>query len=284
MNIFIIGASGYLGSGLYERFKSTSFQIYGSYFENKTIDDKYVKLNVNNLNEVNKVISEIKPNIVVFCAGIVEDDSKKQKESIKKINSVGVQNVSKICKKIDSHLIYISSAAVFDGKIGKFTENDIPLSKTVYGKSKLLGEKIINTTKNNLIIRCSLIIGKSNNSKHRFYGKLIETIKHHRSIIIDSSWKFKPTSIDQIFDLICWWIIEDKFSTPLIHIQANQTTTKYEIAKKLSNKTGRGFFVKKIKKVSPPNNTLNSKHIKKSGFPKYSISKMIKKIIFDEKI
>ena len=63
--------------------------------------------------------------------------------------------------KSNAIFIHFSTDAVFEGtKNTTYTVNDTPFPTTIYGKSKLLGEKYISHYKKTLIVRLSLLYGK----------------------------------------------------------------------------------------------------------------------------
>ncbi len=70
-------------------------------------------------NAVEKVITELNPDVVIHCAAwtavdLAEDDDKKEK--VHAINADGTQNIADVCKKIDTKMVYISTDYVFDGQ------------------------------------------------------------------------------------------------------------------------------------------------------------------------
>ena len=67
-------------------------------------------------------------------------------------------------KPYRAKIVYISTEAVFDGKRGNYSENDMPQPITLYGRAKHEAEKVIQKqTGNYMIIRTSYIYGKKRN-------------------------------------------------------------------------------------------------------------------------
>jgi len=56
--------------------------------------------------------------------------------------------------------VYISTACIFDGHSGMYTENSIPYPENFYSLTKLLGEYEIGKLKNSLIIRTNFVARK----------------------------------------------------------------------------------------------------------------------------
>ena len=79
----------------------------------------YVSLDITDADAVDRVICEMKPDVVVHCAAwtavdLAEDEDKKDK--VHAINADGTANIAKACKKTGSKMVYISTDYVFDGR------------------------------------------------------------------------------------------------------------------------------------------------------------------------
>lgn len=66
MKILLIGASSYVGARLYFELKD-KFNVVGTYSNNPLSKD-FVHLDITNKEEVNRVISEVKPEIILHVA------------------------------------------------------------------------------------------------------------------------------------------------------------------------------------------------------------------------
>lgn len=123
--------------------------------ENSGVQDRsavttmpYVSLDITDKEAVEKVLTEQKPDVVVHCAAwtavdLAEDDDKVEK--VRAINAGGTENIAKVCKKLDSKMVYISTDYVFDGQ---GTEPWLPdctdyKPLNVYGQTKLEGEQAV---------------------------------------------------------------------------------------------------------------------------------------------
>lgn len=106
---------------------------------------------------VDRVICEMKPDVVVHCAAwtavdLAEDEDKKDK--VHAINADGTANIAKACKKTGSKMVYISTDYVFDGQGTTPWTPDCKDYKplNVYGQSKLDGELAVSSTLDNYFI------------------------------------------------------------------------------------------------------------------------------------
>jgi len=172
IKILITGASGMLGSTLFKYFskKSVNYDCYGtvrsldsiSKLKNLNKQKIYQGISANELQLLDKIFQDIKPDIVVNCIGIIKQAGSINNElNCIKINSLFPHELAKVCRNHNARLIHFSTDCVFSGKKGSYDEKDQPDAQDIYGLTKRLGElKYSNTT----TIRTS-IIGHELNSK-----------------------------------------------------------------------------------------------------------------------
>lgn len=117
---------------------------------------------------ISKVVREYRPNIVINAAAYTAvDQAESEKELANTVNATSVGILGEECEKIGASLIHISTDYVFDGKgHSPYQETDITNPVSVYGSTKLAGEKAIqNTCSRYLILRTAWVygyFGKSN--------------------------------------------------------------------------------------------------------------------------
>lgn len=105
-------------------------------------------------NQLTNIIKQLKPSLIINCSAYTNvDKAEEEIEEAYELNSEAVKNIAIICKTNNISLIHISTDYVFDGKkIGSYHEDDITNPLSVYGKSKLAGEKYIRRDLQNYII------------------------------------------------------------------------------------------------------------------------------------
>ncbi len=153
MNILIIGSNGQLGSEF--RNLDEQYKNYELFFTSRDELD---------ILEKSKIVEYIEKNnidVIVNCTGYTAvDKAEEEAEQADLVNHIAVGYLAKIAKKKDISLIHISTDYVFNGKNYKpYNESDEVLPNSVYGRTKLDGEKIllkINPS-NSIIIRTSWV-------------------------------------------------------------------------------------------------------------------------------
>ncbi|MDQ3323072.1 MAG: SDR family oxidoreductase [Acidobacteriota bacterium] len=171
MKIFIIGGGGMLGHKLVQSWRD-KFEVWTSlrsgiadYEKFNIFDPKktYENINVKNTEQIEEIIGEVKPRVIVNAVGIIKQlPESKDIVNTLEINSIFPHLLKEIAEKFDSRLINISTDCVFSGSKGNYNEEDVPDAADLYGKSKNLGEV---TGKGCLTLRTS-IIGRELLTKH----------------------------------------------------------------------------------------------------------------------
>ncbi|MDD2974749.1 MAG: dTDP-4-dehydrorhamnose reductase [Aliarcobacter cryaerophilus] len=151
-NILVTGSNGQVGSEIKEL--SSNYQ-YKFYFTDKK------ELDISNLQNVRKYIIENNIDTIINCAAYTAvDKAEDEKELANKINHIAVKNLAMLSNEFGIKLVHISTDYVFDGTNFKpYTEDDATNPQSVYGQSKLDGEKAIleYNLKNSIIIRTSWV-------------------------------------------------------------------------------------------------------------------------------
>lgn len=165
MKVFVTGVGGQLGFDVMNRLKAKGHEPIGSDILDSTIFSNYVKLDITDQNAVKSVLCDIKPDAVIHCAAWTAVDAAEDEENTEKvfkINAKGTENIAKVCKELDCKMVYISTDYVFDG------QGDIPWDPdckdyaplSVYGKSKLEGEKAVSSILDKyFIVRIAWVFG-----------------------------------------------------------------------------------------------------------------------------
>ena len=161
MKALVTGVKGQLGFDVVNELKKRGHTAIGVDIEEMDITDKV---------SVEKVINEIKPDVVIHCAAWTAVDSAEEEENISKVRNVnakGTENIAKVCKALDIKMVYISTDYVFDGQGTEPWKPDCKDYKplNVYGQTKLEGELAVS---NNLdkffIVRIAWVFGVNGNN------------------------------------------------------------------------------------------------------------------------
>ena len=208
--ILITGSNGFIGGALV-RFliNATNANVIGiSKGECRTRSNprfQYEDIDISHKEAVKFIVNQTQPNVIIHCAAISQvDECEKYPKKCSKINIEGTKNLVEAAQGIDAKFILLSSDFVFDGK-EKWNSNKIkPIPISVYGKSKLKAEKIVETgSKNYAIIRPVLVYGFSPSSRRNniFYWAY-QSMKNNVPIRVVNDQFRTPTFVDDVIQLI----------------------------------------------------------------------------------
>lgn len=150
MKVLVLGASGMIGSTVlrvlsekkdWEVFGSVRDSAVNRFFTSSIIERLILGIDVEQSDSLVKVLSRIRPNIVINCAGLTKHKPEAEDPLVSiPINTLMPHRLAGLCNLIGSRLIHISTDCVFSGEKGFYNEYDYPDARDVYGKSKSLGE------------------------------------------------------------------------------------------------------------------------------------------------
>ncbi|HMQ01846.1 MAG TPA: dTDP-4-dehydrorhamnose reductase [Candidatus Doudnabacteria bacterium] len=175
MKFLIIGKNGNLGKEFINALTSEDFIAFDS-----------TELDITDINQVRSVLLQHRPDIILNCAAYTAvDKAETEFETAKKVNAEGPENLAKICMEIDSTLVHFSTGMVFIGDNGNgYNELDKTNPVNAYGKSKLLGEQLIQSTNSkHYIIRTEWLYAMPQNSSAK---------KSFNEIILDLAKSGQP--------------------------------------------------------------------------------------------
>ena len=159
-NILVTGSNGQLGSEL--RVLAQKYPAYNFHFTD------FKALDITNHRAVKAFVKEAHISVIINCAAYTAvDKAESDLEMSTKLNHLAVENFGKIAKESNIQLIHISTDYVFDGtNYMPYTEEDKTNPQSVYGSTKLAGEKALQQINpaNSIIIRTSWVYSSFGNN------------------------------------------------------------------------------------------------------------------------
>ena len=204
------------------------------------------EMDITNKEAVFKVILDFRPDIIFHCAAYTAvDKAEDDEDNAYNVNVTGTKNIVDASLEINSTVIYMSTDYVFDGtKEGYYTEEDEVNPKSVYGKTKYLGEEEVRRNKKHFITRISWVFGING---HNFIKTMLKLSDNHKEvnvvndqigsptytvdlakILVDMSNTTKYGTYNVTNDLYCSWaeFAKDIFAINNKDVKVNEVSTE----------------------------------------------------------
>ena len=229
-------------------------------------------------------IKQIEPDIIVNAAAYTAvDKAEKEEDLAMVINSIAPRVLAEEALKLGALLVHYSTDYVFDGtKQGPYVETDRPDPVSAYGRTKLAGERAIQSSGcDYLIFRTSWVYSSRG---HNFLLTVMKLAKEREVLNIVSDQIGSPTSARLLSEttlIILQKVIKErnsgKFSSGLFHLAASGHTSWYGFAKEIisitQKKSNLQLKIKEIKSIAtseyplparrPANSRLSSNKLEK---------------------
>ncbi len=178
MKILITGAGGMLGSAMIPVLRDEEgHEVYPT---DKNSEEGIELLDVRDYEQVLAWAEKVRPDFIFHLAAetsleVCENDPHYAFAT----NTVGTHNVALVCRKLGIKMVYICTAGIFDGeKDGFYNEFDQAVPLSVYGQSKLEGEKIVRELLDHFFVcRPGWMIGGGKKDK-KFVGQILKQIRN----------------------------------------------------------------------------------------------------------
>jgi dTDP-4-dehydrorhamnose reductase len=127
---------------------------------------KDVELDITDEQKVFDIVKKERPDVIINTAALTNvDGCETKKELAYKVNRDGAGVMARAAAAGGARLVHISTDYVFDGSSEKaYKETDEPCPKSVYGSSKLEGEKEVQKYEKSFILRTAWLYGPHGNN------------------------------------------------------------------------------------------------------------------------
>ena len=224
MKILVVGSGGQLGQCLHKALSKRKHQITFCYRKD---------LDVLDFSATKKKLLKISPDVVINVAAYTQvAQAERNSRLVDRVNHLAVANIAEVCKSIDACLIHLSSDYVFDGQaLSPYSENDTPNPLSVYGISKLDGERaILASGCRHITIRSSWLFSEYGEN---FMKTMLQKAKTQQILRVVSDQMGCPTYAPDLAKAVVLCLqnlSEGRTSVGLYHYCGNEASTWYDFA------------------------------------------------------
>lgn len=226
MKLLVTGSDGLVGSNILP-FLKQRFEVLPALEKDWDIGD---------LRAGEEVLSRERPDVLLNLAAITNvDGCEDSPELAFRVNGEAPGTLAMLCSRFGTRLVHFSTDYVFDGmKAGPYSEEDPTNPLSVYGKSKLLGEKnVLELGRSATVIRTEWIYGQGGES---FVTKVLKIARETgRLEVVDDQWG-TPTYAKDLGPAVAA-LIEGK-KAGIYHVTNDGSCTWFGFAQKIFSLLG----------------------------------------------
>ncbi len=257
----IIGASGFIGSHLYEQCRGNGIDVLGTYCTH-SYNPEWIRFDICADDLYDFCIRYLNGkdlDAVVLCGANANIDScKKNRIESSLLNVTATQRILEQADVLGAKCVFLSSEAVFDGTKGMYAEEDATNPVTVYGMQKLRVEQyMIHNISDYLIFRISRAVGSRFGEQDifdEFYRKMVG----NEEIVCLKNQSFCLTEIGDITQGIINALNQN--ISGLYHLSSANYISRYKLGQ-LYGKRMFGGYENIIEKEYSSMSFLDNRHI-----------------------
>jgi dTDP-4-dehydrorhamnose reductase len=160
MRLLVTGSGGMLGRDVLRAGERGGHELAGL---------SRAELDITDAGGVGAALAEIRPDAAINCAAWTDvDGAEAHAQQAHAVNSLGAGNLARAAAAADVPLVHLSSDYVFDGhprldgsgRPRPYLESDPPNPLSVYGQTKLAGERqVLEASRRHTVVRSSWLFG-----------------------------------------------------------------------------------------------------------------------------
>jgi dTDP-4-dehydrorhamnose reductase len=163
MRLLITGVSGFLGWNLVQRLADREdFDVSGWYHRHAPPPDiPALEVNLEDADSIRLALERLQPDVVIHAAALSSPAvCEADPDRADRVNTQSTRVLAEWLKPRGGHLIFCSTDLVFDGLHAPYEENDPPVPRHAYARTKRAGEQVtLDLGDQGAVARLSLMYG-----------------------------------------------------------------------------------------------------------------------------
>jgi len=233
-SILVTGASGQLGNSVLKQLYGKHEVLATDVSNNKsnTLNIPFEVLDISDLEQIKSTLVNFNPDVIINLAAFTDVDACELYPA--KAYLLNAKSVEMLSNNFDGQFIQISTDYVFDGYIGPYSEDDDTNPLSIYGKTKLEAEKILqNSNKDWCILRTNVLFDYYNSTEASFVKWVIDSLKSNKPVnVVNDQWN-NPTWTQSLAEII--ELVINKNVTGFYNYGGADYLNRFEFARIIAN-------------------------------------------------
>ena len=196
---------------------------------------RYIEADLTDTASVQRAVAEARPQAIIHTAAMTDvDRCEREPELAWAVNVDGTGHVAEAARAAGAHLVFVSTDYVFSGEAGPYSETDATDPRSVYGKSKLAAEQVVQERcPDAAIARTSTLYGNAPGARRNFVGWLLAQLQGGAELTVVTDQVSSPTLADKLAEMLL--ALSAARASGVYHTVGGECLSRYELARAVAD-------------------------------------------------
>ena len=164
-------------------------------------------------------------------------DCEREPELAYRANAEASGALASVLGRYGGRMVYASTDLVFDGEHAPYSEEDEARPTSIYGRSKLQGERMASFDAQSLIVRLPLLYGPSFDGKRGASDMVISALREGRELtLFEDEWR-TPLAVDEAARRLLDLAFDDD-AVGIRHLPGPERLSRVELGQRVATAAG----------------------------------------------
>lgn len=250
MRVLVVGPAGQVGRAVYQAARPRGFEVYGGYASRapRTDPSRAALLDKTRPETIQAALERFRPDWVIDTGALHNVDYCEQHpDEAFRVNRDGTANLAKAAEAAGARYLFVSTDFVFDGAgHPPYSEGDPTNPLSVYGRSKLDGERLCRSiAPSSIVVRSSVIyswippperVTSASQKGVNFGSWAVDELAQGHSLRIVEDQIASPTLAEDLGGAIV--SLAERGSPGLFHAAGATPSDRYSFTRRLAERLG----------------------------------------------
>ncbi|HET6201107.1 MAG TPA: SDR family oxidoreductase [Candidatus Acidoferrales bacterium] len=228
--LLITGATGLLGSNLI-REAAESYEVIG--WSRSCVDMPpgcaMDRVDLANADITTRCLHARRPDVIVHCAAMTDVEMCEREPDVARVMNVEATRIlAQWCAQHGARFVFISTDSVFDGRCGRYGEDDQPAPLNEYARTKLAAETVVTGYLPDALILRTNFYGRNFKQKLSLAEWMLKKLARREPFLAFADVRFNPLLANHLGRIILDLIANG--AKGVFHAAARDECSKYEFA------------------------------------------------------
>jgi len=188
---------------------------------------------------VEAALRDFRPEAVLHAGAMTDvDGCEREPEAAYRTNVGGSEQVARACRALGARLVSVSTDYVFDGEAGPYGEEAIPNPRSVYARTKRMGEEaVLLLVPDCAVARVAVVYSGRRGAKPTFATQVVEKLSRGEPVRAFCDQLVSPTLASSAAEMTLELLLAQDARGP-IHTAGATVLDRVEFARRVADRMG----------------------------------------------